>query len=100
MDLISEILGCFFFLDLYKQITDNSCGYLHSLFLPNSNKCFLYVYLPYMHYLVLTLLATRHFTIYNVWFDFITSFSTFGQAKTFFNYHILMNIIVYMRFIL
>ena len=39
-------------------------------------------------------------TIYNVWFDFITSFSTFGQAKTFFNYHILMNIIVYMRFIL
>ena len=60
MDLISEILGCFF-LDLYKQITDNSCGYLHSLFLPNSNKCFLYVYLPYMHYLVLTLLATRHF---------------------------------------
>ena len=56
------------------QTTDNSCVYLHSLFLPDSNKCFLicqvsylhiclYYFLilcSYFHHLFLTLLATRH----------------------------------------
>ena len=27
-----------------NYISDNSCGYLHSLFLPGSNKCFFYMF--------------------------------------------------------
>ena len=61
-------------LDFKEQITDHSCGYLHSLFLPGSDKCFficlgpyidicLYYFLNfccYFYLLFLTFLATRH----------------------------------------
>ena len=57
-------------------------------FLPDSNNCFFICLVPYIHiyyyyFLILcfyfhlfgTLLTMGHSTIYNVWFDFITSVS-------------------------
>ena len=32
-----------------KEITDNSCGYFHWLFLPDSNKCFFICLATYIH---------------------------------------------------
>ena len=59
-----------------------------ALFLPDCNNCFFIYLVPYIYicpyyFLILcfyfhlfdTLLTTRHSTIYNVWFDFITSAS-------------------------
>ena len=147
-------------MDLSKHITDNSRGYLHSLFSPDSNKCFFISLVPYIHIylyyflilcsyfhpLFLTLLATRHilqFTIFdsislqparniteitlhssqrkkmfrvnynqNNYSNLIsgskyelflppyqiTFFLAFGQAKIFFSYRILMNILIYILF--
>ena len=75
-------------LDLQKQITDNSCGYLHSLFLPDSDKCFFiymfstihpYLSLLFYHFVLLfspsfsySSRHETHSTIYNVWLNFIT----------------------------
>ena len=62
------------------------------LFIFDSNNCFVICLVPYIHiclyyFLILcfhfhlfdTLLTTRHSTIYNVWFDFITSVSELGS---------------------
>ena len=133
-----------------KQITDNSSRYLHSLFLPESNKCFFVCLVLYIHtclysflilcsycqLLFLTHLATRHSLQFTVFDDFIatcpyiteikkalhnpnkysniiifdteyelfllpyqiTFLSAFGQAKIFFSYHILINILIYISF--
>ena len=69
-----------------KEITDNSCGYFHWLFLPDSNKCFFiclatyihpYLSLLFSHFVFLfspsffTLFATRHILLFTM-FDLIS----------------------------
>ena len=71
---ISESYISDIFWTFISKFTDNSCGYLHSLLLPHSNKCFFICLVPYIyiclyfflilcyyiHLLFLTLLSTRH----------------------------------------
>ena len=77
---IHKKLYCWHILDLYNQITHNSCGYLHSLFLPDCNVFFVclvpFIYIclyflilrSYFHLLFLTHFATRRilqFTLFD-----------------------------------
>ena len=80
----NHISGIFWVFKSKLQI--NHLATYIALFLPDSNNCFFICLVPYIHiclyyFLILcfyfhrfdTLLTTRHFTIYNFWFYFITS---------------------------
>ena len=62
-------------LDIQKQIIDNSWSYLHSLFLPDSNKCFFICLVPciricFYYFLILCSYFYFFFLLFSPWDTF------------------------------
>ena len=67
-----------------NYISDNSCGYLHSLFLPGSNKCFFYMFSTIHPYLSALF---PHVVFFFHLFFFLILFATFCNLQCLIRFH-------------